>query len=66
MKAFPEASVIRMDSDTTTRKGSHFRLLNTFREGKADILVGTQMIAKGLAGSLCDRGRRAAELSRVL
>lgn len=47
-KVFPDASVIRMDSDTTSRKGSHSRLLNTFREGKADILVGTQMVAKGL------------------
>ena len=47
-KAFPDAAVIRMDSDTTSRKGSHGRLLNTFREGKADILIGTQMIAKGL------------------
>ena len=45
---FPGASIIRMDSDTTRRKGSHARLLNTFREGKADIMVGTQMIAKGL------------------
>ena len=45
---FPSASIIRMDSDTTRRKGSHARLLNTFREGKADIMVGTQMIAKGL------------------
>ena len=45
---FPSASIIRMDSDTTRRKGSHARLLNTFREGNADILVGTQMIAKGL------------------
>ena len=37
-----------MDSDTTTRKGSHERILKFFREGKADILIGTQMIAKGL------------------
>jgi primosomal protein N' (replication factor Y) len=46
-KLFPAASVIRMDSDTTSRKGSHFRLLEMFGEGKADILVGTQMVAKG-------------------
>ena len=37
-----------MDVDTTTRKGSHERLLTAFGEGKADILLGTQMIAKGL------------------
>lgn len=45
---FPEARVIRMDSDTTSRKGAHAALLNQFRRGEADILVGTQMIAKGL------------------
>ncbi len=45
---FPEARVIRMDVDTTRRKGSHERLLRQFSEGKADILLGTQMIAKGL------------------
>ncbi len=44
----PEARVIRMDVDTTQKKGSHERLLNAFGEGKADILLGTQMIAKGL------------------
>ena len=37
-----------MDVDTTRRKGSHERLLRQFSEGKADILLGTQMIAKGL------------------
>ncbi|MHB9094342.1 MAG: primosomal protein N', partial [Eubacteriales bacterium] len=45
---FPEARVARMDMDTTTGKGSHERILNSFKEGKVDILVGTQMIAKGL------------------
>ena len=45
---FPEAGVIRMDADTTRRKDAHARFLNIFREGKADILVGTQMVAKGL------------------
>ncbi|WP_281975595.1 primosomal protein N' [Halobacillus litoralis] len=44
----PEARTIRMDVDTTRRKGAHERLLNQFGEGKADILLGTQMIAKGL------------------
>ncbi|MCF6137053.1 primosomal protein N' [Pseudalkalibacillus berkeleyi] len=47
-KLMPEASVIRMDVDTTSRKGMHEKLLNAFAEQKADILLGTQMIAKGL------------------
>ena len=47
-KIFPEARVIRMDVDTTSRKGSHEKLLTEFHEGHADILLGTQMIAKGL------------------
>lgn len=45
---FPEAHVLRMDRDTTTRKGAHASILGAFRRGEADILVGTQMIAKGL------------------
>lgn len=44
----PEARIIRMDVDTTTRKGSHERLLKQFGQKQADILLGTQMIAKGL------------------
>ncbi|KAB7669224.1 primosomal protein N' [Bacillus sp. B1-b2] len=47
-KILPEARVIRMDVDTTSRKGSHEKLLDKFQEGEADILLGTQMIAKGL------------------
>lgn len=47
-KVLPEARVIRMDVDTTGRKGSHERLLKDFQDRKADILLGTQMIAKGL------------------
>jgi primosomal protein N' (replication factor Y) (superfamily II helicase) len=47
-KVLPEARVIRMDVDTTSRKGSHEKLLTDFGQGKADILLGTQMIAKGL------------------
>ena len=43
-----EARIIRMDVDTTSRKGAHEKLLNEFEEGKGDILLGTQMIAKGL------------------
>jgi primosomal protein N' (replication factor Y) len=45
---FPGVRVIRMDVDTTSRKGAHEALLGKFRNGQADILVGTQMIAKGL------------------
>jgi len=47
-KLIPEARVIRMDVDTTRKKGAHEKLLGQFSEGKADILLGTQMIAKGL------------------
>ncbi|SFG36593.1 replication restart DNA helicase PriA [Desulfotomaculum arcticum] len=46
--AIPGARVLRMDADTTTRKGSHQQILEEFESGAADILVGTQMIAKGL------------------
>ncbi len=45
---FPDVGIIRMDLDTTARKGSHEKLTNDFRAGKAQILIGTQMIAKGL------------------
>ncbi|HPR80515.1 MAG TPA: primosomal protein N' [Enterococcus sp.] len=45
---FPEARIVRMDVDTTRRKGAHEKILQTFGEQKADILLGTQMIAKGL------------------
>lgn len=44
----PQARVIRMDVDTTRRKGMHERLLKEFGDQQADILLGTQMIAKGL------------------
>ncbi len=44
---FPEAAVARMDLDTTTRKGSHTRILESLRCRELDILIGTQMIAKG-------------------
>ncbi|MFS0915704.1 primosomal protein N' [Brevibacillus sp. 179-C 1.1 NHS] len=47
-KLFPGIRVIRMDVDTTSRKGSHEELLNKFRAGQGDVLLGTQMIAKGL------------------
>ncbi len=45
---FPGARIVRMDSDSTSRKGSHERIFSAFRQGEADILIGTQMIAKGL------------------
>jgi primosomal protein N' (replication factor Y) (superfamily II helicase) len=47
-KLFPHARVQRMDSDTLKRKEDYRRILGDFRTGKIDILVGTQMIAKGL------------------
>ncbi len=46
--SFPEARVLRMDKDTTQGKSAIQEILNTFRNKEADILVGTQMIAKGL------------------
>ncbi|WEK52851.1 MAG: primosomal protein N' [Candidatus Cohnella colombiensis] len=45
---FPGIRVIRMDVDTTTEKGSHEKWLTEFRERRADVLLGTQMVAKGL------------------
>jgi primosomal protein N' (replication factor Y) len=45
--AFPEARVLRLDQDATRRRGSHGQILATFAAGDADILVGTQMVAKG-------------------
>ncbi|HHD1593403.1 TPA: primosomal protein N' [Enterococcus faecalis] len=44
----PDSRILRMDVDTTRRKGAHEKILRTFGEGQADILLGTQMIAKGL------------------
>lgn len=46
-KLFPEATTIRMDIDTVTKKNSHEEILRKFREEKIDILIGTQMITKG-------------------
>ena len=48
VKLFPKARISRMDSDTLKRKEDYRRILGDFRTGKIDILVGTQMIAKGL------------------
>lgn len=47
-KNLPEARVIRMDSDTTTKKNSHDEIITKFSNHEADILIGTQVVAKGL------------------
>ena len=46
-KYLPDMSVMRMDADTTTGKLAYDRMLDDFRQGRADILLGTQMVAKG-------------------
>ncbi|MCL2858696.1 MAG: primosomal protein N' [Streptococcaceae bacterium] len=48
VKLIPQARVLRMDVDTTRTKNAHEKILKKFEEGQADILLGTQMIAKGL------------------
>ncbi len=47
-RLFPKARVLRLDVDTTTSRGSHRKILGQFQHGLADILLGTQMVAKGL------------------
>ena len=47
LKMFPEASTIRMDIDTVSKKNSHENILNKFKDENIDILIGTQMIVKG-------------------
>lgn len=47
-KYFPKAKVLRMDMDTTRNKNSHESIYNSFKNGEGDILIGTQMISKGL------------------
>lgn len=47
-KQFPDLRCLRFDSDTTRTKGSHRALLTRFAEGEADLLVGTQMLTKGI------------------
>ena len=47
-KLFPLARVIRMDQDVTSKKGSHEKIINDFKNYKYDILLGTQMVSKGL------------------
>lgn len=46
-KLYPEARTIRMDVDTVSKKNSHEKILTDFKENKADILIGTQMVVKG-------------------
>ena len=46
-KEFPQARILRMDMDTTRKKGSYGEILNRFANGEADVLIGTQMIVKG-------------------
>ena len=48
LELFPGIAIIRMDADTVSRINSHDRLLSHFREGKAHVLLGTQMVTKGL------------------
>lgn len=45
---FPDIRSLRLDADTTRHKGSHEKIYKAFKSGKADVLIGTQMIAKGL------------------
>lgn len=47
-EALPGARCLRMDMDTTRKKDAHAKILSAFRRGEADVLVGTQMVAKGL------------------
>ncbi len=47
-KLFPEAKILRMDQDTTSKKGSHEKIIESFKNREYDILLGTQMISKGL------------------
>lgn len=47
-KLFPSARILRMDADTTTKKGSHEKYINMISDGSVDVIIGTQMISKGL------------------
>ena len=48
LSLFPSVRIARMDRDTTARKGAHTRIVRDFKQGEAQILIGTQMVAKGL------------------
>ena len=63
-RLFPQAKILRMDADTTSRKGGHEAILAAFCAGRADILIGTQMIVKGHDfGRVTLVGIMAADLS---
>ena len=47
-KLFPDCNIARLDSDSLSKKNQHIEILNDFRKGEIDILIGTQMLAKGL------------------
>lgn len=47
-KLFPDTNIVRLDSDSLAKKNEHIRILDDFSAGKIDILIGTQMLAKGL------------------
>jgi primosomal protein N' (replication factor Y) len=47
-EVFPEAKIIRIDRDTTSKRGSHDVLFSAFKEGRANVLIGTQLVTKGL------------------
>ncbi|MFO8036449.1 MAG: primosomal protein N' [Anaerolineales bacterium] len=48
LEAFPSVRTLRWDRDTTRKKGAHWRIMETFTNHEADVLIGTQMLAKGL------------------
>ncbi len=48
VEKYPDAKIIRMDADTTTRKGAHEKIIKQIEDGNVDIIIGTQMISKGL------------------
>jgi len=47
-KLFPDCKIVRVDSDSTTKKNSYIKIMDEFARGEIDILIGTQMLAKGL------------------
>lgn len=47
-KLFPDCNIVRLDSDAMAKKNQHIQILDDFKKGKIDILIGTQMLAKGL------------------
>jgi primosomal protein N' (replication factor Y) len=47
-RLFPQARIARLDSDVTVKREAHKKILSDFKEGRTDILIGTQMVAKGL------------------